>query len=319
MQTPNLPPILTQLNSAFLNLEPSAEQCKQLNAQATVIRQALQARMKKALPRTIMGGSFGRSTVLAPVKDLDIFLTLEPQHFFQGGVWPDASAVLERLKQEAEQALRRPDLTAGELKGVPPEALSRLARATLRLQDHSVGVLLPGEAVWFDLVPLLPHKSEAGKWVIPDRVRQTFIYTDPEKQHRVMKQAAQTMGGALNRYIRLIKAWNREHGQLYKSFYLEVMCYDAFKSTPPNMLTGFETLVTHLSARVLEKQPDPTGAGPHIDDGADAQTRQQRQGQLKILQSELAQVQALVSSKQPQDLARAHSLMRGALGRSWGV
>lgn len=319
MEKTDLPQVLAQLNNAFRHLEPSPETRRQLNAQATLIRQALRARLKKCLIRDFVGGSFGRATVLAPVKDLDIFLMLDPERFFPGGIWEDPLALLEHLKREAELAFGKPDQSAGELKDVSPEALRCLAQASLRLQEHSVGIQLPGEGVWFELVPLLPHKSLSDKLVIPDRGRKNFILTDPETQYEVMKQAAKKMGGALNRYIRLIKAWNRAHGQLYKSFYLEVMCYDAFQGNPPDMLTGFETLATHLCARVLQKQPDPTGAGPHIDDAADTRVRQERQAMLQKLVSDLAQVQALRRIKEPAALEQAHRLMRGVLGKDWGV
>lgn len=317
MTSPNLPPISTQINQLFARIEPTPDRCKQLNVQATLIRQALRARLKKTLAHDLVGGSFGRSTVLEPVKDLDLFLKLDPTLFFPSGTWEEPQQLLEHLLREATAAFKQPDPAAGELKGVAPAELSRLKSATLRLQDHSVGVQLPGESVWFDLVPLLPHKSEPGKWVIPDRTRKTFIFTDPERQHQVMKDAGQAKGIALNRYIRLIKLWNQAQKAGYKSFYLEVMCYDAFSSNPKTWVEGLETLVGHLRKRILEKQKDPTGAGPHIDDGAKAEERQAREKRLLELQSILGLVRALEQSKTSHGLVEAHAHMRKVFGACW--
>lgn len=284
-------------NQLLNQIEPAEAIRTPLDIHANRLRSAISSKLGKGATRHFVGGSYGRRTDLHPIKDIDIFFQMNTQIFSIQGEHDKPAQVLERLRKEVQLACK-----AG-----PPE----LVNAQTRVQGHSVGVHIPGVEAWFDVVPLFPHPSESGKWWLPDVERKGMIYSDPELQHSLLKQSAGRMGGNLNRYIRLIKRWNLMQGKPFRSFYLEVMCYDALPLQPSSFADGMRQTAAHLGRKVLARQPNPAGLGPYIDEMWTPEQRQAHQRLFVELEGLIGQAISLDQQKKPE---QAHRIWRRVFG-----
>jgi hypothetical protein len=287
--------IAEAFNEFLKSLETRREDRDRLGPLSVVIRDVLRSsQLFRGVARDITAGSYGRSTAVHPLHDVDIFLILKPDIHPP----PEKERNPEGLLKKLEWALREEFAT----------------KASIRLQFRSIGLRFQRETVGFDVVPSFSHPSLENVYWIPDISRRDWICTNPEKQHAKLKEANQRAGTKLNPLIKLIKHWNYINNKPFRSFYLEVMCYNAFASAPLSFADGFRLLCEHLSRQVLLKCPDPAGVGPNIDDGATPSERQRRQELFLTLAQKASN--ALAYEKR-NELDLAHNAWRELFGPRW--
>ncbi len=232
------------------NLELTEAERANASNQQNVVRDNLQTHLG-GVTRHFLSGSFSRRTAIRPLNDIDLFIILDPA--VHRDVYPPATP--EQCLQKVQRALQ---------KAYPNKPAARI-------QGRSVNIEFQGTGIGYDVVPAFAVSE--NRYMIPDRERQSWINTDPER-HKAACTAANTRAGSkLNPLIKLAKQWNQEHGRVLRSFHIEVMSYSAFSSPPASYPEGITALFEYLASAVLVPCQEPAGVGPRIDAGMPSQER----------------------------------------------
>lgn len=102
-----------------------------------------------------------------------------------------------------------------------------------------------------DLVPAF--KVNSSYYKIPDSIAKSWVPTDPTEVAAKITQVNSQMGSSFVPLIKMVKGWNRQAGWPIRSFHLECMMYDRYKSysqgyTYPSVLKLlFEDLPSRLA------------------------------------------------------------------------
>lgn len=238
---------VAQAFDTFLqNLELTENERAEASRQQNALRDNLRARLG-GVKRDILCGSYGRRTAIRPLNDIDLFVILDPA--VHASCYPPAAPLA--CLQKVHSALK-----------------AAYPNHTPRIQGRSVHIDFSGTGIGYDVVPAFEEKS-AGEYKIPDRDRNEWIRTNPEKHMGACKVANDRAGGKLNRLIKAVKHWNYQQPEKarLRSFHLEVMSYEAFSAGPPSFAQGLATLFAFLANRVLSTCSEPAGVGPNIDAG----------------------------------------------------
>lgn len=268
-------------------LELTAGQGAEATRQQTVVRDNLRTHLL-GIKDAFLSGSYGRSTAIRPLNDIDLFVILD-------------------------------EATHRALRASPPETCLKLIQSTLvsaypgkplpRIQGRSVNIDFSGTGIAFDVVPAFAVAS--GGYVIPDRERQNWIQTNPEQHKAAGIAANERAGNKLNLLIKAAKHWNNRNDKPLRSFHLEVMSYSAFSQAPTTYAEGLAKLFTHLAAAVLKSCPVPSSAGPNID--ASMPPEERSAAQKKLLAAAEAAGRALAFERN-QQIEKANAEWRGLLG-----
>ena len=140
--------------------------------------------------------------MIAPLAeaDIDIFTVLDPRYFhFYDGKNGGPSGLLDFVKRTLRRTYTKtPDI-------------SRSGQAvTIRFTDFAVDVV-PG------------FVREGGGYLIPDSVRGQWLSTDPKKHVEIFAAANRTHNGNLVPVIKMLKAWNKNNRNFFRSFHVEVL------------------------------------------------------------------------------------------------
>lgn len=284
---------MTTIAQAFDQLLRTLELTQGERAKAKTQQTTLRADLRKHLPRIqrdILAGSYSRGTAIRPLHDVDLFVILD-------------------------------EASHGSLRQSPPTACLQKVQTALaaaypsnqpRLQYRSVNLTFSGTGIGYDVVPAFENAPDV--YLIPDRERQSWIKTNPEKHRQALSAANTRAGSKLNPLIKAAKHWNAQKGRPLGSFHLEVMAYSAFSSPPPSYPAGLLALFAHLAASVLKNCPDPAGLSPHIDNGMPNEERLRIRATLLKAAGQAQQALQLDSNGHTE---KAHRLWRLLLGNEY--
>jgi hypothetical protein len=147
-----------------------------------------------------------------------------------------------------------PDGTARALDRFKGILLVEFPSATVRRDRNCVTIQFAEFRL--DVVPAF--KNTDGYYRIPDSVRRRWLQTDPITFATRMTTVNKTMDGKFIPLVKMVKGWNRDQGWPIKSFHLECLMYDRYKSYTkgfnyPSMLkVFFESLPARLALPVYE-------------------------------------------------------------------
>lgn len=188
-----------------------------------------------------LSGSYARHTKTKRLKDVDIFVVLDPAGK-QGHL----------------------------LKAWPGDVLEEFAKV-LRTKYDNVSIDRMAAVVQYgddiasmEVVPAFPRND--GGYFIPDTVTGKWIATDPAKHASLATGKNAECAGRWIPLVKMIKGANRELGDaVYPSFLLEVMALDIvdvpFGRYQDEVLWFFST----AAERIDENWPDPAGLGPDVN------------------------------------------------------
>ena len=151
-------------------------------------------------------GSYRRSTMIAPLKeaDVDVFIVLDSSYYDPAPNGP--ANVLAKVKRVIDKSY------SGSTES------SRNGQAiTINFSDFKVDVV-PG------------FNRQGGGYLIPDPNEKRWIQTNPKEHVRLWSESNKQRNGLLVPLLKMIKAWNRAHSQLLRSFHLEAMVRQVFAS-----------------------------------------------------------------------------------------
>lgn len=183
---------------------------------------------------SFLTGSYRRNTMIAPLKtaDIDVFVVLDPMYFAAQNQHGLLSSVKNTLKKRYPTTPRiKPDGQA----------------VTITFTDFKVDVV-PG------------FYRSGGGFLIPDANQKRWISTDPKKHVDVWTASNKAHNGSLVPLIKMLKCWNREKGDLFRSFHLEVLVRHVLMNvTITDFPSGARWVFDKMRDVVWKKIGDPAG------------------------------------------------------------
>jgi hypothetical protein len=279
------------------NLELHAGEDREAKRQE---RNVFDAMRRQLAPReSILSGSYGRSTAIRPLHDIDLFLIFTAVASGHGkAVSPEE--FLKRVKQALEQ----------EFPG-----------KQARLQNRSVNIEFNGTGIGFDVVPALEDPQRPGIYWIPDLRKGEWIQSNPRKHIEACDAANARATQRLKPLIKALKRWNQLQGKPVPSFLLEVMAYSGIDSFQPNdrlsvYAQGIAHLFQFMSERMLEQWQDPARLGPPVNAGVGQANLLQGKQRLSGAASRAARTLEL---ERMGDMTEANAIWRELLGTDYPV
>ena len=190
-------------------------------------------------------GSYRRNTKTKKLKDVDIFVVIDP-------AGPQAG-----LRDE------HPSVVLAELGKVLETKYSNVIAdgfaCTIKFSDDD-------DVASFDVVPAFKRKG--GGWEIPDADRSSWISTNPKLHH---EQSTKMNGRCDERFVpfvKMIKGINRHFGEpIAPSFLLEVMAHGLVDAD--RQFGRYQDEITWFLASAAEQitddWPDPAKIGPVVN------------------------------------------------------
>jgi hypothetical protein len=253
----------TTVDQSFLefkkNLEITDLQATTVSTRQSAVRKVVQA--GATVLEDFLTGSYARSTMIAPLKDadIDIFFVLDASYFtFFNGQNGGPVGLLDWIKRIL---LKTYTQTPG---------ISRNGQAvTVRFSDFVVDVV-PG------------FYRSGGGFLIPDSFNGSWIATDPKKHVELMSASNLAHNGDMVPLVKMIKAWNKENGDYFRSFHAEMMALHIFSGvTISNYPSGARFFFDKARAVVMQTLPDPAGYGGNVGDYLKTE-QQKREAQAKL-------------------------------------
>ena len=246
---------------------------------------------------SILSGSYGRSTAIRPLHDIDLFLIFTAAARGTGEA-VSSEAFLMRVKQALEQ----------EFPG-----------KQARLQNRSVNIEFSGTGIGFDVVPALEDSRRPGIYWIPDLRKGEWIQSNPRKHIEACDTANTRATQRLKPLIKAIKRWNQLQGKPVPSFLLEVMAYKGIDSYQSDghlsaYAQGLAHLFKFMSEHTLDQWPEPAGLGPPVNAGVGQANLLQGQQRLSGAARKAARALEL---ERGGDMVGAHALWRALLGTDY--
>ena len=242
---------MSLVDDAFGNLKRSLEitqtESKTASRRHKEIRDHV--RTEWDLDDDFLTGSYRRDTKTKKLKDVDIFVVINP-----------AGA-------------------QGDLRNKPPSTvLDRLVTLLMKKYDNvvadgfaaTIGSAAEDDVMSFDVVPAYHHPE--GGYEIPNARTGDWIRTNPKTHHELSTAKNKQCDEKFVPFIKMIKGANRELDEpVSPSFLLEVMALELVK-TPfgryqDEVRWFIATAIDHLD----DPWPDPAGLGPNVNTMAAAQ------------------------------------------------
>jgi hypothetical protein len=194
-------------------------------------------------PPSFLTGSYDRHTKIRQLRDVDIFVVIDPKGSQGNFRYEAPRKVLEALR----------DLLKDKYSKVEIDRLA--VRVLLGPKEHVVS---------FEVVPAF-SRSGGGYW-IPDDRSGKWIASDPNEHADLSSEKNDECGEKYVPFVKMVKGWNREQGDpVDRSFLLEVI---ALKVVPVPFGRYQDELVTFFATaadRISQPWPDPAGLGPDVN------------------------------------------------------
>lgn len=274
---------ITTLAQAFDQFRRSIEMKRELIQAITAQQTPLRERLQKRWPgsKLFFSGSYGRSTKIEPISDVDLFM-VRPEQYREIGKIPISQ---EQLLSEVNAEVRM-----------------LFPHHTIRLQTRSLGIVLPQFRI--DLVPAFSRTG--GGFFIPDRTQGTpdWRFTHPEKQLEFTKSVDQVTGQMATPLVKMVKVWNRNRHVGLKSYHVEVLVLRALNGKPSSYAEGLKTLFERLEHAIKRPCGDPGESGGTLDVYLDAHTRTRASDEAKRAALKMTEALGLVTLKREAEAIR---------------
>jgi hypothetical protein len=235
------------------NLEITGLQASTVSTRQQHVREAVEAEL--TVLDSFLTGSYRRHTMIAPLKeaDVDVFVVLDAKYFEHGG----QAALLDKVRR----------------------ALLKTYTKSPRISRNGQAVTITFSDFVVDVVP--GFYRDGGGFLIPDSVQSRWIATDPKKHVDIWAEANKAHAGDLIPLMKMLKAWNRAHSAVLRSFHLEVLTLQSLEGvTIPSFSAGARYVFDKARDRVCTPSPDParfTGSvGGYLDTSTKVQAAVER-------------------------------------------
>lgn len=224
------------------NLEITGLQKSTVSTRQANVRSALASELN--VLDDFLTGSYSRHTMIAPLKeaDIDIFIVLNSEYYHHyNGKNGGQAGLLDLVKR----ALRRTYTLTPDI--------SRNGQAvTIQFTDFLVDVV-PG------------FNRSGGGFLIPNSITQSWLSTDPKEHVEMLSTANKWHNGDLVPLIKMLKAWNKQINNNFRSFHLEVLAMQLLKSvTISDYPSGIRYYFDKGRDYIAKENPDPAGYGSDV-------------------------------------------------------
>lgn len=231
---------MTRVDDAFgrlkSNLEITATEQRQAANRHGLIRDHVRSRWQ--LDDDFLTGSYDRHTKTKKLKDVDIFVVVDPDGPQSGLVDGTGKAAVDALA----------DVLA--------------TRWTVETDDTVVRISYSDEEV--ASYEVAPAFATSQGYLIPNGA--TWMATNPQTHAQLVSAANAQLDKKLVPLIKMIKATNREHGDLIgPSFLLEVMALDLVRPPASSYKQEITYFFSAAADAILENWPDPAGLGDDVN------------------------------------------------------
>lgn len=187
-------------------------------------------------------GSYDRKTKTKKLKDVDIFVVIDPkgpQAYLANGTGTAAVLALRDVL-----STRWDDLDTDE---------------------HVVTINYSGEDVAsYEIAPVFPRKG--GGYLMPNG--SAWMATDPTKHASLVTSKNKNCDNRFVPFIKMVKGINREaNDAIQPSFLLEVMALDLVLEPFGRYRDEIRFFLASAADRFLDDWPDPAGLGPNVNAG----------------------------------------------------
>ena len=236
----------TTINQAFLKLKENVEitglQSSTVSTRQANVREVVEAELE--VLDSFLTGSYARATMIAPLSeaDIDVFVILKSDYYHNyNGQNGGQAGLLDLVKKALRKTYTRtPDI------GRNGQAV------TIRFDDFLIDVV-PG------------FNRQGGGYLIPNSITQSWISTDPTKHVDISTEANAGHDGDLIPLIKMIKAWNKNIDQYFRSFHLEVLVWSILSGVTISDFPSAVRFFLDKGRELVSKQnPDPAGYGGDV-------------------------------------------------------
>lgn len=243
---------MTYVDDAFANLKRQLEITKTESDLASrrhnEIREVVAAAWR--LEDHFLTGSYRRNTKTKRLRDVDIFVVVDPA---------GPQATLRRMGPAALLA---------ELKAVLDEHYESVV---IDQMACTIDFGSDEEIMSFDVVPAF--KREGGGWEIPDTERG-WIATNPKRHHELTTAKNDACDQKYVPFIKMVKGANRELGDaVHPSFLLEVMALTLVAEPFGRYQDELNWFFATAADEVSRDWPDPVGIGPEVNSMSPSERR----------------------------------------------
>lgn len=233
------------VDDAFQNLKENLEITATESALAVRRHHEIRDHVRASwdLQANFLTGSYRRETKTKPLKDVDIFVVIDP-----GG----AQA---QLRQSGPRAIldELAVVLGTKYDGV---VVDRMA--------CSMNFGKGEEIVSFDVVPAFERATD--EFEIPDTGSGTWIATNPKRHHEMSTEKNRECDGKFVPFVKMAKSINQELGDpVTPSFLIEVMAQDLVKEPFGRYQDEVRWFLASASEGVADSWPDPAGLGPDVN------------------------------------------------------
>ena len=251
-------------NIEITGLQKSTVATRQQN-----VREAVEREM--TVLDSFLTGSYARSTLISPLNeaDVDIFIVLSSSYF--QSLKP--GALLDRVKSVL-------------LKTYPTSPrISRNGQAvTITFTDFQV-----------DVVPAFYR--EGGGYLIPNSMTGSYVSTNPKTHVDLMASENLLHDSDLVPLVKMIKAWNKNIGQGFVSFYLELMAINALKGIKiSDFASGVRFFFDKGREAIKYKIVDPVGYGDQINPLGNVSTVEEAATRFEVAYARAVKAEGFASS-----------------------
>jgi len=229
------------------NLEITQTEQDLAIARHNAIRESVEASW--TLTDHFLTGSYARKTKTKKLKDVDIFVVINPtgpQGYLAKGTGTAAVSALRNLLSS-----RWSDLETDE---------------------HVVTINYPGEDVAsYEIAPVFPRKE--GGYHMPNGA--SWMATDPTEHERLVTAKNKECDDKFVPFLKMVKGINREaNDAVEQSFLLEVMALELVLEPFGRYRDEIRFFLASAADRLIEDWPDPAGLGPNVNAGIPKARRQ---------------------------------------------
>ena len=243
---------MSYIDDAFAKLKSNLEITQTESEQAQTRHQLIRDRIEESweLKDHFLTGSYDRHTKTKKLKDVDIFVVVDPDG--------------------PQGRLAKGTGTAAVL-----ELRDVLAKSwdDLDTDDYVVTVNYGDEDVAsYEVAPVF--EREGGGYLMPNGAG--WMATDPQEQAKLVTAKNQACDAKFVPFVKMVKGINREAGDAIKpSFLLEVMGLELVVEPFGRHRDEIRFFLASVADQIENDWPDPVGLGPHVNAGIETWRRRE--------------------------------------------
>lgn len=181
-------------------------------------------------------GSYVKNTQIKPRTDIDIFVVLDSSYWTDQGLDTPRKVFILLLRN---------------LRKTYPSSKIRSDGQAITVQQSS--------GFKIDVIPA--YATTSNTYIIPNQHGQTWIPCNPKNHIKYLTDWNQALSGKLKPLIKMVKCWSKVHEVPAKSFHIELLVVEAFKSLTPEAIkevcSSYPRAITHIFQQACILIDDP--------------------------------------------------------------